>query len=227
MIDVASHPCRPQVLLQSLSAELGLHALVYDGETILWGHSPLDPSPVRLEGWDSRIGASFFGLESENLCHPRPVWMGPECSGPFTSLAVLDDHTFLMVGRRKSGNTRAEVLILVQRVRTGWKFWPLLAEGVEKEGIVLRCFRSVWGAAGVVKPDGVLQNSCWIWGLCSSTSGWQDRQWKLSWDLSVRPVQVKVELTDLHSGGFSIPAELKSFSFEQLDRRSLLQTGVQ
>ena len=35
MIDVASHPSKSEVLLQSLSTDLGGHALVYDGEIVL------------------------------------------------------------------------------------------------------------------------------------------------------------------------------------------------
>ena len=36
VIDVASHPERPEVLLQSFSADQGQHALVYNGEVLLW-----------------------------------------------------------------------------------------------------------------------------------------------------------------------------------------------
>ena len=226
VIDVASHPLRADVLLQSLSVNLGGHALVYDGETVLRDHGSSGQSQGRRGENILRIKPEVSGSEAVNLCHHHD-WMRQECSGPFTSLAVLDDNALLVVGRQKRGNRRVEVLFLLQRVASDWRCWPLLAEGVEKEGVVLRCFRGVWGALGQGKHDGVFQNSCWIWGLCSSTSGWQDRQWKLSWDVSVRPVQVKVELTDLHSGGFSIPTELESFSLEQLDRRGLLKTGVQ
>ena len=108
--------------------------------------------------------------------------------GGCTSLAVLDDQVLLVVGVQKFGSTPAEVLILLQRVPSGWKCWPLLALDAEKEGVVLRCFRSVWGSATEAKPGGVAQHSCWIWELCSSRSVWEDRQWKLSCDLSVRPV---------------------------------------
>ena len=231
MIDVASHPSKSEVLLQSLSTDLGGHALVYDGEIVLHNPNSSQPSSGHDGGGVLRMKPSVVGPDSENTgrLHPNspPQWMGQECSGPFTSLAVLDDHALLVVGREKDKSSSTEVLILLQRVPSGWRCWPLLAEGVEKGGVVLRCFRSVWGSATEAQPGGIVQHSCWIWGLCSSKLGWQDRQWKLSWDLSVRPVQVKVELTDVHTGGFSIPTELKSFSLEQLDRRGLLKPGVQ
>ena len=204
----------------------GGHALVHDGETILRDHGSPGQSQGRRGGDVLRIEPEVSGSEAVNLRHHHE-WMRQECSGPFTSLAVLDDNTLLVVGRQKQGNRRVEVLFLLQRVASDWWCWPLLTEGVEKKGVVLRCFRGVWGASGQGSRDGVLQNSCWIWGLCSSTWGWQDRQWKLTWDVSVRPVQVKVELTDLQSGGFSIPTELESFSLKQLDRRGLLKTGVE
>lgn len=226
VIDLASHPLRADVLLQSLSVNLGGHALVYDGETILRDHGSPGQSQGRRGGDVLRIEPEVSGSEAVNL-RDHHEWMRQECSGPFTSLAVLDDNTLLVVGRQKQGNRRVEVLFLLQRVASDWWCWPLLTEGVEKKGVVLRCFRGVWGASGQGSRDGVLQNSCWIWGLCSSSWGWQDRQWKLTWDVSVRPVQVKVELTDLQSGGFSIPTELESFSLKQLDRRGLLKTGVE
>ena len=83
---------------------------------------------------------SVVGPDSENTgrLHPNspPQWMGQECSGPFTSLAVLDDHALLVVGRQKDKSSSTEVLILLQRVPSGWRCWPLLAEGVEKGGVV-------------------------------------------------------------------------------------------
>ena len=118
--------------------------------------------------------------------------MGQQCSGPFTSLAVLDENTLLVVGRRKSGNSRSEVMFLLQPVASEWRCWPLLTEGFEKEGVVLRSFRSVWNASGEESHSGVVRNSCWIWGLCSTATGWQDRRWKLTWNVSVRPIEVQV-----------------------------------
>ena len=162
MIDVASHPLKTQVLLQSLTSDLGEHALVYDGEIVLRNRGSLDPSSGHHWGGLVSPNPSVFSPQVENTCHPQPQWMGRECSGPFTSLAILNDHALLVVGRQKYGNKRAEVLIPLQRFPSGWKGWPLLAEGVEKDGVVLRCFRSVWGPASEAKPGDVVQNSCWI-----------------------------------------------------------------
>ena len=78
---------------------------------------------------------TVVGPESENTGQPHPnslpQWMGQECSGPFTSLAVLDDHALLVVWRQKYESKRVEVLVLLQRVPSGWQCSPLLAEGVE------------------------------------------------------------------------------------------------
>ena len=225
VIDVASHPKRPEVLLQSLSADQGQHALVYDAEVLLWNASSLVESLVCEEGHGLRLDQPASRSTEVAFC--RREWMDQQCSGPFTSLAVLDDNTMLVVGRRKRGDSRAEVMFLLQLVASDWYFWPLLTEGFEKEGVVLRSFRGVWGASGEQNDNGVVRKSCWIWGLCSTANGWQDRQWKVTWDVSVRPVEVQVELTDLHTGGFAIPTELETFSLEQLDCRGLLKPSVQ
>ena len=213
-------------MLQSLSSDMGQHALVYGGETLLRDDAPTDQSSGLM--LDPFLTAETFESGWRAADHrPRDQHqMSSGCLGPFTSLAVLDENALLLVGRQKLGKRRTEVLFLLQRIATDWQCYPLLSEGVEKDGVVLRCFRNVWGASEGAKVDGVVHNSCWIWGLCSRTSGWQDRRWKLTWDVSVRPVEVKVELTNLHSGGFSIPTELEPFSLEQLDRRRLFKTGV-
>lgn len=225
VIDVASHPERPEVLLQSFSADHGQHALVYNGEVLLWNWGSVGQSSGRQEGHEMKLNQPASGLQEAGLCQHE--WMGQQCSGPFTSLAVLDENTLLVVGRRKSGNSRAEVMFLLQLVASDWRCWPLLTEGFEKEGVVIRSFRCMWGASGEENQSGVVHNSCWIWGLCSTATGWQDRRWKLTWNVSVRPVEVQVELTDVHTGGFSIPTELESLPLEQLDGRGLFKPCVQ
>ena len=100
MIDVASHPSKTEVLLQSLSTDLGGHALVYDGEIVLWDQdSSSQPSSGHHGEGVLRMKPSVVGPEFENTDHPHPnslsQWMGEKCSGPFTSLAVLDDHALL------------------------------------------------------------------------------------------------------------------------------------
>lgn len=225
VIDVASHPERPEVLLQSFSADQGQHALVYNGEVLLWNLGSLGQSSGRQERHEMELNQPASDLHEAGFCQLE--WMGQQCSGPFTSLAVLDENTLLVVGRRKSGNSRSEVMFLLQPVASEWRCWPLLTEGFEKEGVVLRSFRSVWNASGEESHSGVVRNSCWIWGLCSTATGWQDRRWKLTWNVSVRPIEVQVELTDLHTSGFAIPTELKPFSLEQLHGRGLLKPSVQ
>lgn len=163
-------------MLQSLSSDMGQHALVYGGETLLRDDAPADQSsglmldPVlTAETSESGWGAADHRPRDQHQ-------MSPRCLGPFTSLAVLDENALLLVGRQKLGKRRTEVLFLLQRIATDWQCYPLLSEGVEKDGVVLRCFRSVWGASEEAEVAGVVHNSCWIWGLCSSTSGWQDRR---------------------------------------------------
>ena len=112
MIDVASHPLKTEVLLQSFSTDLGGHALVYYGEIVLWDqNSSSQPSSGHHGGSVLRVQPSEVGPKSENTDHPHPnsvsQWIGQKCSGPFTSLAVLDDHALLMVGRQKCESTRA------------------------------------------------------------------------------------------------------------------------
>lgn len=225
VIDVASHPERPDVLLQSLSADQGQHALIYNGEVLLWNRGSLGQSSSRQEGHEMKLNQPALDLQEAGF--RQHEWMGQQCSGPFTSLAVLDKNTLLVVGRRKCGDSRAEVMFLLQFVSSDWRCWPLITEGFEKEGVVLRSFRSVWGASREENHNGLVCNSCWIWGLCSTATGWQDRQWKLRWNVSVRPVEVQVELTDAHTGGFSIPTELEPLSLEQLDGRGLFKPSVQ
>ncbi|HCD30348.1 MAG TPA: hypothetical protein DEQ73_07075, partial [Phycisphaerales bacterium] len=67
VIDLASHPLRADVLLQSLSVNLGGHALVYDGETLLRDHGSPGQSQGRRGGDVLRIEPEVSGSEAVNL----------------------------------------------------------------------------------------------------------------------------------------------------------------
>ncbi len=226
IIDVAPHPGKPHVLLQSLTSEDGVHALVYDGKILLLTGVPtFRPQDIQ---WEDPAGFCR-GSAASNLVG-RPYSRGiiePEWSGPFTAPYVLDDQHLLVVARKSQGHRRSEVLVLLQRHEHGWHCWPLLGEGHDMAGVILRSIRCVWRAPDPLEDSALISGSCWIWGLCSTASEWQDRQLKLTWDLSVRPVQVEVELTNLHTGGLSVPAELESFSLKQLNRRGLFESCIQ
>ena len=226
IIDVAPHPGKPQVLLQSLTSEDGVHALVYDGKILLLTGVPtLSPQDIQ---WQDPAGFCRGSPASTLVDHPNSRGIiGTEWSGPFTAPYVLDDQHLLVVARKNQSSRRSEVLVLLQRHKYGWHCWPLLGEGHDMAGVILRSIRCVWRAPDPVGENALISGSCWIWGLCSTASGWQDRQLKLTWDFSVRPVQVEVELTNLHSGGLSVPAELESFSLKQLNRRGLFESCIQ
>ena len=61
MIDVASHPSKSEVLLQSLSTDLGGHALVYDGEIVLHNRNSLRSSSGHDGGGVLRMKPSVVG----------------------------------------------------------------------------------------------------------------------------------------------------------------------
>ena len=226
VIDVEPHPFKPDVLLQSLTSDQGDHALVFDGRVLLLtGRSLFGTQDIRWGDSDAGDSGSAPGILGNN--HHSQEVRDRELSGPFTAPCVLDDKHLLVVARQIQSHTRSEVLVLLQGHEHGWHCWPLLDEGHDMAGVILRSVRCVWRASAPLGDGALIPDSCWIWGLCSTASGWQDRQLKLTWDCSVRPVQVEVELTNLHTGGLSVPAELESFSFKQLNRRRLFESCVQ
>ena len=235
LIDVAVQPSDSNFLLSSHTSCQGDHALVYERKTLLLASSSFkkESSDQSSQGGDvathrgSKSPQKFSGNGKNGLL---------EYTGPFTSLYVMDQDRLLVVARVKDQSSRDEVLLLLQREHGQWFHWPLLREGHDFGQKTLQSIRGVWGESKRVDSDSnqrmdttsnLDEGQCFLWGLCHSDSGWQDRHLKIVWDFSIRPVQVQVELSQFDAGHFSIPAELESFPFKKLYRSRLFESCIQ